>query len=222
MFDPQKLLQQFLGGDEKSGDGQDRKSASSTDKIKWAAMGGLSGLLLGSKSGRKMGGSTLKMGGLAVVGGLAYKAWQNWQAQQNGKISAPAEQTTFLPDQKSERDELGLVLLSAMIAAAKSDGHIDATEQKLIFEKIDNGNLSSEEKGFLMDQLRNPLDIHALAAKATTQERATEIYAASVLAIEPDDPNEVDYLNRLANRLGLEKGLRASIDTEVKAAMVPA
>jgi uncharacterized membrane protein YebE (DUF533 family) len=222
MFDPQKLLQQFLGGEEKSGDHGDKKSASSTDKVKWAAIGGLSGLLLGSKDVRKLGGSALKMGGVAVVGGLAYKAWQNWQAQQSGQVSASTEKTTFLPDQKTERDELGIVLLSAMIAAAKSDGHIDTTEQELIFEKIGSGNLSSEEKGFLMDQFRAPLDIHALAAKATSQERATEIYAASVLAIDPDDPREVDYLNRLSNRLGLDRDLRASIDTEVKVALAQA
>jgi uncharacterized membrane protein YebE (DUF533 family) len=117
---------------------------------------------------------------------------------------------------------LGMVLLSAMIAAAKSDGHIDTKEQELIFEKIGSGDLSPDEKGFLMDQFRAPLDIHALAAKATSHERATEIYAASVMAIDPDDPREVDYLNRLSNRLGLESGLRASIDTEVKAAMAPA
>jgi uncharacterized membrane protein YebE (DUF533 family) len=222
MFDPQKLLQQFLGGGEKSGEQGENRSASTTDKVKWAAIGGLSGLLLGSKDVRKMGGSALKMGGVAVVGGLAYKAWQNWQAQQAGQLPAPADETTFLPNQKAERDELGMVLLSAMIAAAKSDGHIDTKEQEVIFEKIGSGDLSPDEKGFLMDQFRAPLDIHALAAKATSHERATEIYAASVMAIDPDDPREVDYLNRLSNRLGLESGLRASIDTEVKAAMVPA
>ncbi len=184
-------------------------------------MGGLSGLLLGSKDVRKMGGSALKIGGVAVVGGIAYKAWQNWQAQQAGHIPAPADEATFLPNQKSDRDELGMVLLSAMIAAAKSDGHIDTKEQQLIFEKIDNGNLSPEEKGFLMDQFSAPLDIHALAAKATSHERASEIYAASVLAIDPDDPREVDYLNRLSNRLGLESELRASIDSEVKFVTAP-
>ena len=47
-----------------------------------ALAGGALGLLLGSKQGRKMGGTVLTYGGLAALGALAYKAYGNWQAQQ--------------------------------------------------------------------------------------------------------------------------------------------
>ncbi len=227
MFDPQKILQQVLG-DGGSSEVQDgRKRGISTDTLKGAALGGLAGLLLGSKQGRKLGGSALQMGGLAVLGGLAYKAWQNWEQQKAGNSPATgqasqqrtsAEGTTFLPSQEDERNELSITLLSAMISAAKSDGHIDATEQERIFAKIDEGDLSANEKGFLMDQIRKPLNIDAIAAKATTPELAAEIYAASLLAIEPDDPRETDYLNTLASRLRLDNRLRESLETEIKAA----
>ncbi|MEM8665240.1 MAG: DUF533 domain-containing protein, partial [Pseudomonadota bacterium] len=43
--------------------------------ITGAAAGGLAGLLLGSKKPRKIAGTALKVGGVALVGGLAYKAW---------------------------------------------------------------------------------------------------------------------------------------------------
>lgn len=232
MFDPQKILQQVLGGGGNSRDEGNRKPGISADTVKGAALGGLAGLLLGTKTGRKLGGSALQLGGIAVLGGLAYKAWQNWQSQQAGQSTASgtsnqdriqsAEGTTFLPTQDAERNELGVTLLSAMIAAAKSDGHIDAKEQERIFAKIDEGDLSAGEKGFLMDQIRRPLDIDAIAARATTPERAAEIYAASLLAIDPDDPRETDYLNALAGRLKLDGRLRDSIETEVRAAMTPA
>lgn len=231
MFDPQKILQQVLGGGD-PGDQPDRKRGISADTLKGATIGGLAGLLLGSKSVRKMGGPALQMGGAAILGGLAYKAWQAWQAQQNGQLPAPngkaggrienAEGTAFLPKLEAERDDLSLTLLSAMISAAKSDGHIDAAEQDRIFARIGDASLSPEEKGFLMDQIRQPLDINAIAAKATTPERAAEIYAASVLAIDVDDPKEADYLKVLANRLNLDSGLRASIESEVGKAMTPA
>jgi uncharacterized membrane protein YebE (DUF533 family) len=227
MFDPQKILQQVLGGGDSSGDPRERKPGISGDTFKGAALGGIAGLLIGSKSGRKLAGSALKVGGIAVLGGLAYKAWQNWQAQQAGAAPPPAETVAdatalaegskFLPQQKADRDDLSLTLLSAMIAAAKSDGHIDATEQERIFARIDEGDFSGEEKGFLMDQIRNPLDLEALAAKATTMERAAEIYAVSVLAIDADNPGEVAYLDRLSKRLKLDQGLRTNIDAEVKA-----
>lgn len=228
MFDPQKILQQVLGdgGNSEAQDG--RKLGISTDTLKGAALGGLAGLLLGSKRGNKLGGSALKVGGLAVLGGLAYKAWQNWEQQKAGNSSASgqagqhpandAEGTAFLPSQEAERNELSITLLSAMISAAKSDGHIDAAEQERIFAKIDGADLSASEKGFLMDQIRKPLDLDAIAAKATTPERAVEIYAASLLAIDPDDPKETAYLNALASRLKLDGRLRESLETEVKAA----
>lgn len=232
MFDPQKILQQVLGGNNDAGDQDNRKRGASTDTLKGAAFGGLAGLLLGSKAGRQLGGSVLQVGGVAVLGGLAYKAWQNWQAQQGGQTSAPtenmkdatakAEGTSFLPSQETERNELSLTLLSAMISAAKSDGHIDADEQARIFSKVDESNLAANEKGFLMDEIRKPLDLDAIAAKATTMERAAEIYAVSVLAINADNPAEVEYLNKLASRLKLDTGLRMNIETEVKSAALPA
>jgi len=234
LFDPQKILQQVLGGGsnpEPQNSGQNSgKRGISTDTLKGAALGGLAGLLLGSKQGRKLGGSAIQMGGIAILGGLAFKAWQNWQAQKAGQTVASSEgnqghmksalETRFLPKQVAERNELSLTLLSAMISAAKSDGHIDATEQERIFARIDEGNLSGEEKGFLMDQIRKPLDIDEIAAKASTPELAAEIYAASLLAIDPNDPKETAYLNTLANRLKLDSGLRSSIETEIRAATV--
>ena len=232
MFDPQKILQQVLGGGGEPDEQSQRKGGVSSDTLKGAAFGGLAGLLLGTKTGRNIAGSALKVGGVAVLGGLAYKAWQNWQAQQGGQASAPAENmqdatakaegTTFLPNQEVERNELSLTLLSAMIAAAKSDGHIDADEQARIFARVDRSNLAADEKGFLIDQIRKPLDLDAIAAKATTMERAAEIYAVSVLAIDADNPVEADYLNKLANRLKLDPSLRMNIESEVKSAASPA
>lgn len=222
MFDPQKLLQQVLGGG--SGGGKSGPFGVSNDTLKGAALGGIAGLLLGSKGGQKIAGSALKVGGVAVLGGLAYKAWQNWQSQQGGAApaapgngTAEAEGTVFLPKAEAERNDLSLTLLSAMISAAKADGHMDADEQSRIFAKVDDSELSGEEKGFLMDQIRKPLDIAELAAKATTPERAVEIYAASMLAIDPDHATEKDYLDRLAQKLDLAPALRASIEAEVKA-----
>lgn len=225
MFDPQKLLEQFLGG--QNGDG--KKGGVSPDLIKGlaggAVAGGLASILMGSKGGKKLATGALKIGGAAVLGGLAYKAYQTWQANKGAATTVPtgdikditpkAEGTPFLPAPKAERDELSLSLLRAMIAAAKADGHVDAAEQRRIFDKIDELALDTESKAFVIDELRKPLDIDAVVQGATSPETAIEIYAASSLAIDPDDPAEQAYLAMLASRLKLDPGLRASVDQEV-------
>jgi uncharacterized membrane protein YebE (DUF533 family) len=178
-------------------------------------------LLLGSKSARKIAGPVAQLGGIAAVGTLAFQAWQAWQAKQNGQALPPpssAEGTEFLPQNPVMRNDASLMVLSAMIAAAKSDGHIDAAEQEKIFAKLDEASLSAEEKAFLMDQFRKPLNIVELAASAKTPEQNAEIYTASVMAIQPDTATEITYLNNLATALKLDPGLRSNIDAVVKQA----
>jgi uncharacterized membrane protein YebE (DUF533 family) len=218
MFDAQKILQQVLSAQQ----GQKSKGMINSDHVTGGAIGGLAGLFLGSRSKKsKFGGSVAQMGGIAAVGTLAYQAWQAWQAKQGAQtpsLPGTAEGTVFLPQNPVMRNDLSLTILSAMIAAAKADGHIDATEQDRIFNRIESSDLSAEEKSQLMDQFRRPLTIPDLAAMATSPEVATEIYTASVLAMEPDTTAETSYLSRLASALKLDPGLRKNIEAVVQAA----
>jgi uncharacterized membrane protein YebE (DUF533 family) len=248
MIDPQKLLEQFLGSGSQAGqrdEPQARSGGGGLDAIPdvlkgfggGMAAGGLAGLLLGSKGGRKIATKAVKLGGLAVLGGLAYKAYNDWQSNkdgsstvsQSGPAVAPGEMknitpapegTAFLPAPQPERDALSVKIIQAMIAAAKADGHIDAKEQARIFGKLDEAGLGVEEKAFLMDELRKPLDIDAVVALADNTKQAVELYAASCLAINPDDPAEQAYLAMLAARLKLAPELKAGIEEQVAAAMV--
>lgn len=63
-------------------------------------------------------------------------------------------------------------------------------------------DLSGAERSELLSQLERPVDLHDLvAAAARTPEIASEIYSASLLAIDPDTPAERAYLAMLAARL---------------------
>ncbi|MFN4141162.1 tellurite resistance TerB family protein [Aestuariivirga sp.] len=234
MFDPQKLLEQFLGGG-KTAPGQaqapSKQGGISPDFVKGFATGGvaggLAGILLGGKTSKKMAKGAVKLGGTAALASLAYKAYTEWQAS---KSAAPApeappamkditpkpEGTAFLPGPAAERDAMSLAILRAMISAAKADGHIDAEEHRRIFARLDELDLDTEEKAFVIDELRKPLDIDAVVKAATTPELAVEIYAASCLAIDPDDPAEQAYLAMLASRLKLDPGLRTALEAEVR------
>lgn len=188
-----------------------------------ALAGGLASFLLGSKSGRKLGKKAVQYGGMALVAGLAYRAYTNWQAQQGGQavgqparaeIAPPPQGSVFLPEGDAQ-DERARLLVSAMIAAAKADGLIDAEEQKRIFEKVGSLELDPDDKAFLMDQFTAPVDIDRLVRSAGAPEVAAEVYAASLLAIDPDHPAEQAYLQMLAARLGLPNALVEEIRAKV-------
>ena len=179
-----------------------------------AGLGGLAGLAAGMLMGggaKKALGNVATIGAVAAVGGLAYKAWQSYQ-QKQGNRQLPAEPNdAFIPSGAAAREELGKSMVRAMIAAAKADGSIDASEKQRIFDKLGAMNLSAEDKAFVFDELGGPLDIDAVAARGDTPEHAAEIYAASLAAITIDSQAERDYLAELARRMRLPVDFVAEI-----------
>ncbi len=246
MFDAKKLLDQFMGTSLGSNAGQGSNAGAAPAQgagdllskgkeylqgnagglAGGALAGGLAGILLGSKSGRKIGKKAVTYGGMALVAGLAYKAYRDYQSSKTGapenaraEFAPPPAGSPFDPSQAArDENDAGLTLMMAMIAAAKADGHVDAEEQGRIFSKLDELALDTEAKAFVMDELRAPLDIDRVVARANTPEMALEIYAASRLTIEPDHPAEKAYLQMLAARLGLEDGLVAELERAVQSA----
>jgi uncharacterized membrane protein YebE (DUF533 family) len=196
-------------------------------------MGGLAGgallsMILGSGAGRSAGGSLLKAGGLAVLASVAFKAYEDWKAQQmpvaGQKASLPTQPPTgsgFHLDEEKDRNgnEMGLALVQAMISAAKSDGHLDGEESSRIQEQIQQLGLGTEEKGFLLDLMAKPADAAAIARLPRTKEQAAELYVASRVAIgDVNTPEEKAYLDRLIALLDLPGDLVAHLDTQVDAA----
>lgn len=176
------------------------------------AAGMAAGMLLSGGGLGKLAGSAVKLGAVAAVGGLAYSAWQNYQNSQQGAVPAPARDA-FIPPagDAAGQEELGKTLVRAMIAAAKADGRIDADEKEAIFGKLESMTLSAEEKAWVFDELSTPLDINAVVARADTPAHATEIYAASLVAISADTAAERAYLDALASRLKLDPALVSEI-----------
>lgn len=189
-----------------------------------AAAGGLMALLLGNKSARKMGGKALKYGGAALLAGLAYKAYSDYKsnkAPQHDRVedlpAAPKSSGFALDDQAAGNGgDFRLAIVRAMIAAAKSDGHIDAEENERIKAAINDQNLTGEEKGFLLDAFSGEADPVAIAQLARTEEQGAELYVASRIAIDPDVEAERRYLDRLAGALRLPQPLVEHLDTKVE------
>ncbi|RGP38562.1 tellurite resistance TerB family protein [Pseudotabrizicola alkalilacus] len=189
---------------------------------KGAIAGGLMGILM-TKGGRKMLGTGAKVGGAALIGGLAYKAYQDWQdgkavTAEPGPMALPQpEGTVFLPSDAAQANDLSARLLQAMVAAAKADGHVTADERARIDGQLAALGLEQEASAMIAAELDAPLDPGRIAALARSEEEAAEIYAASLLAVDSDGAAEKGYLAMLAARLKLDPGLVAHLHAKAEA-----
>jgi uncharacterized membrane protein YebE (DUF533 family) len=105
-----------------------------------------------------------------------------------------------------------------MIAAARADGHIDDAEREAILGKVKLAGLGADAEAFLEEELKNPVDLDAIVAAATSESQKIELYTASRIAIDPDSRAERGYMDLLAGRLGLADQLVDHIETTVASA----
>jgi len=235
-MDVAKLMEGVLGG---GGDGAGKSGGGLSGLASnipgglagGAAAGGLVALVLGNKKARKMGGKVLTYGGMAAAAALAYKAYTHYRDNRQASDAGPGAsagadpaQTALAPppdpafDPAQARDAAGgdvrLLLLRAMIMAAKADGHIDAGEHETIRGEIERLSLGAEEKAFLFDLMGQPADPLALARDARDEAQASEIYLVSLLAVDVDTPEERRYLERLGDALRLPEALRRELSVQ--------
>jgi uncharacterized membrane protein YebE (DUF533 family) len=199
------------------------------------AAGGALGLLLGSKRGRSVGGKALKYGSVAAVGALAWKLYQDHQAKQQAQQApqgmpqgrpitgtvpvpgyVPPAQSGFAALPAPQMELHAQAMLKAMIAAAKSDGHLDARERELLHGEMVRLNADAETRAWFDAEIAKPVEPAEVAAAVTSPEMAAEVYLASLLVVDETTTMERAYLDELARRLRLDPGLKA--DLEARAA----
>ncbi len=211
MLPGKSLLDQFLGPDamqKVQGLTKDRGSMATG-----AVAGGALALLLSGGKPTKLIKNAVQMGGVALIGGLAYKAYQDWQGGKavQDTSATPAlpkpEGTVFLPTDGAAAEALSLKLVRAMVAAAKADGHVTGAERRKITAQLPELGLGAEAEALITEELDAPLDVGRVAALAASPEEAAEIYAASLLVVDPEAPAERGYLAMLAARLKLDPKL---------------
>lgn len=224
MLNAKSFLDNLMGGLDQVTGGKGAKGLADSAKAAWsnqsalgkgAIAGGLLGVLL-TQGGRRLLGTGAKIGGAALIGGLAWKAYQDWQAgKDQGAADTGGEDTggedDFLPTDPAAADDLATRLLQAMIAAAKADGHITAEERQRIDSHLADLGLGDAAASLIAAELDAPLDAARVAGLARNDREAAEIYAASLLVIDQDSAVEVAYLAQLAAALGLAPDLVARL-----------
>ncbi len=189
-----------------------------------AATGGALGLLLGSKRGRSFGGKALQYGSVAALGVMAFKAYSLWQQKQGTSTPSQAGFPVTL-DQVRTVDRLPALqvevhsqaMLLAMIAAAKSDGHLDERERGVLEAELARLDADPVMRSWFEDQLRRPLDPAEVARAASTPELASEMYLASLLVVDESTFMERAYLDELARQLRLPEGLKVELEAQAGA-----
>jgi uncharacterized membrane protein YebE (DUF533 family) len=184
--------------------------------------------VLGTGTGRSLAGAAVKLGGLALIGGLAYKAYQNYQQGQpplGGQRQARQGQQALLPapagsgfEPSAVSNDHATLLIRAMIAAAAADGRIDAQEQKKILGGLGQAGVTEVAQQFLAREIQNPASIDELGKVVTSQEEAVQVYTAARITVDPDAEEEHEFLAALADRLGIDDALAAHIDATARSA----
>lgn len=189
---------------------------------KGALAAGALALLLGTKTGRSVGGGALKIGSVAALGGLAYNAYKNWQNDKTdnapARTAAPESPQALENLSASDADARSQKILQAVIAAAKADGHIDDNERQIINEFVAKMGESTEATAFIQAELDKPLNPAEIASDTSAPGLAAEVYLMSKIIINDANFMEKAYLGELANALNLEEDLIAKLDAQVATA----
>lgn len=250
MFDARALLDQFLGSGAQSApagkatggedymaraksmlSGNPALTGGASGAASGAVTGALAAMVMGSKKGRKTAVKAAQIGGLALLGGLAYKAYRDYQSGKAAPAPAPAgspwgqapvplpppAESPFSPP-RAEATGLPVTLLRTMVAAALADGHLDDAERAALSERA--LALGGDAEAFLAREISAPASVESLAAAATTQEAAAEIYLAALVTIEPDTISERAFLARLGTALKLDPALASHLEAAARNARV--
>lgn len=178
------------------------------------ALGGLAGLLVSSKSSRKLltkyGTSALLVGGGAVAGTVLWNKYKD-------KIRAAHEGEPDFGQQNSPLNVRTERLILALVFAAKSDGHIDDQERAHIEQQLREAGVENQGRALIAQAIEQPLDPQRLARDIKNEEEALEVYFLSCAAIDIDHFMERSYLSALGDALKIPQEVRDGIQADLQA-----
>ena len=184
-------------------------------------LGGLAGALLGGSGSRGGGlsGGAMSGGAMALLGTLASVAMQQFGKPQAAAQPGMAEEPAPYGGEEAPAGEDGraLLMIRAMITAAKADGQIDPQERQRILGKLEEAGADPEAQAFVREEMTCPADLQAVVGAVDSPHTAIEVYAASLFAIDVDTPAEAAYMRQLAQHLGLNPTLVRELHTSLEA-----
>ena len=118
---------------------------------------------------------------------------------------------------RSSENETAMVLLRAMINAAKADGKLDQGEQKKIMEQLHSADRKTLD--FLQQEFSAPLDLNGFI-RSVPVGMEQQVYTMSLIAVDLDTGTEADYLVQLSRGLRISDEAREQIHQRLGAPSV--
>ena len=118
-------------------------------------------------------------------------------------------------EEPSAESAEALLMLRAMIAAAKADGAIDAEERSRIAAQLDDAGLSPAARDMVLADFDKPLTPAALAKLASDPMLAAQLYAAAVVGAGDIAATERAWLDDFAKALKLDRAAAAAIEARL-------
>jgi len=211
------LGQQLLGGLLGGGQSQQQSSGGGLSGILGSVLGGggaqqssggvgdLLGSILGGGGQRA---SAQAPAGGNLIGSILGSVMGGGGAQQQAAPAIPQEQHAAANDQ-------AVLMIRAMVNAAKADGRVDNTEQEKIIGKL-GAEVSQDEVNFLKQEFAAPLNVQQFA-DSVPNGLEPQIYALSLTSIELDTQDEAQYLGQLAQHMELSPQICNQIHDQVGA-----
>jgi uncharacterized membrane protein YebE (DUF533 family) len=212
------LGQQLLGGLLGGGQSQQRSSGGGLGGILGSVLGGggaqqssgggaadLLGSILGG-GGRRQAAQAPAGGNL--IGSILGSVLGGGGGQQQATPPIPQEHHAAANDQ-------AVLMIRAMVNAAKADGRVDNTEQEKIIGKL-GAEVSQDEINFLKSEFAAPLDVKQFA-DSVPNGLEPQVYALSLTSIELDTQSEAQYLGQLAQHMELDPQICNQIHDQVGA-----
>lgn len=210
------------------------QAGSAARELGRSAPGGLGGLAgagaLGAILGQMMPRGAANMAGLAGIGAVAWHFYKKWASRQaagdaGGQAASPAGsgwEDVFAGDAaqaaQAVADPAGMLLLRAMVFAARADGHMDAEERGRIEAMLRQMYPDQDVSPLVDDLSKEAIDPALLARQVQAPEQGEDLYRLSCLIVDVDNFMERSYLNGLAQALGLSEATRDALEREAEAA----
>jgi uncharacterized membrane protein YebE (DUF533 family) len=161
-----------------------------------------------------------KSGSAAVRGSVPAAGRDPWGGAARGK-PAPSDAWAPVPGVPapptvSAEDREGLLMLRAMIAAAKADGHVDSAERERIADQLDAAGLGQAARDAVLAEFDRDVAPEALAREAQDPMLAAQVYAAAVAGAASIEGAERAWLDGFAKALRLDRAATEAIERRIR------